>query len=177
MNRKNNALIPMENRESVTLHGKLHTVLMTLLENPYTAFFVETMPLCVQLNLIALLRLTIVNVFYIETWKIAAILSDFLVTTLIYSTSVAIKLRFLLPTTFQKIVAVIALSSGFITHMAQVLLAPNIQTSITDEFLSTSLPMLLHYLVIGAFAALLRMLWEKPGSFLHRYIDEERCKK
>lgn len=63
MNRKNNALIPMENRESVTLHGKLHTVLMTLLENPYTAFFVETMPLCVQLNLIALLRLTIVNVF------------------------------------------------------------------------------------------------------------------
>jgi hypothetical protein len=169
MNMKNNALIPMENRESVTLYGLVKSSLKTLLENPHAAFFVETIPLCVQLNLIILLRLTVVIAFCIETWEVAAILLDLLVTTLIYSISVMAKLRFLLPSRFLKMAFVTALAGGLFAHMVLVLLAPNIQTSIVDEFLATALPMLLHYLAIGAFTALIQMLREKPDSFLHRY--------
>lgn len=174
---KNNTLVPMENFESATLCGRLCSAIRTLLEDPHTSFFVETMPLCVQLNLIVLLRLTIVNAFCIETSEAVAILLDLLATTLIYSISVAAKLRLLLPSRFLKTGFVTVLASGLFLHMVLVLLAQNIQTSIVDEFLVTALPMLLHYLAIGTFAALIRMLLEKPNSFLHRYIDEERCKK
>lgn len=173
MNMKNNALIPMENRESVTLYGLVKSSLKALLENPHAAFFVETIPLCVQLNLIVLLRLTIVNSFCIEDFDVFAILSDLFVTTLVYGISVTAKLRFLLQTKLQKISAVVVISSGFIAHMVQVLLAQNIQTSIVNEFLATSLPMLMHYLVIGAFTALIRMLWEIPDSILHHLVDTE----
>ena len=103
MNMKNNALIPMENRESVTLYGLVKSSLKALLENPHAAFFVETIPLCVQLNLIVLLRLTIVNSFCIEDFDVFAILSDLFVTTLVYGISVTAKLRFLLQTKLQKI--------------------------------------------------------------------------
>lgn len=166
---KNNMLVPVESFEPVTLRRRLYSAIKTLLENPHTIFFVETMPLCVQLNLIILLRLTVVIAFCIETWEVVAILLDLLVTTLIYSISVMAKLRFLLPSRFLKIAFVTALAGGLFAHMVLVLLAPNIQTSIVDEFLATALLMLLHYLAIGAFTALIQMLRDKPDSFLHRY--------
>lgn len=174
---KSNRLVPVENFESATLRGRLYSACKMLLEDPHTTFFVETMPLCVQLNLIVLLRLTVVNAFYIEPWEVAAILSDLVVTALIYSIGVTAKLRFLLSTKLQKIGAVTVLGGGFIAHIAQVLFAPNIQTSIVNEFLATALPMLLHYLAIGTFSAFLQLLWEKPDSVLHRWVDKKACKK
>lgn len=54
---KKNELVPVGNGESFTRCGWIRLALKTLFEDPHASFFVETIPLCVQLNLIVLLRL------------------------------------------------------------------------------------------------------------------------
>lgn len=61
--------------------------------------------------------------------------------------------------------------------MKMVLFAPNIQTSIINEFISTVPPMLFQYLMVGAFIAYLRMLWEDPDSILHHFIEDKEDEK
>lgn len=56
---KKNELVPVGNGESFTRCGWIRLALKTLFEDPHASFFVETIPLCVQLNLIVLLRLAI----------------------------------------------------------------------------------------------------------------------
>lgn len=50
---KKNELVPVGNGESFTRCGWIRLALKTLFEDPHASFFVETIPLCVQLNLIA----------------------------------------------------------------------------------------------------------------------------
>lgn len=164
---KKNELVPVGNGESFTRCGWIRLALKTLFEDPHASFFVETIPLCVQLNLIVLLRLAIVGAFSLEIPRLFAVILGLFITTLIYSTSVAAKLWFLSPTRLQKIGVVIILCGGLFTQMKMVLFAPNIQTSIINEFISTVPPMLFQYLMVGAFIAYLRMLWEDPDSILH----------
>lgn len=139
---KKNELVPVGNGESFTRCGWIRLALKTLFEDPHASFFVETIPLCVQLNLIVLLRLAIVGAFSLEIPRLFAVILGLFITTLIYSTSVAAKLWFLSPTRLQKIGVVIILCGGLFTQMKMVLFAPNIQTSIINEFISTVPPML-----------------------------------
>lgn len=60
---KKNELVPVGNGESFTRCGWIRLALKTLFEDPHASFFVETIPLCVQLNLIVLLRLAILLIF------------------------------------------------------------------------------------------------------------------
>ena len=174
---KMNELVPVGNGESFTRCGWIRLALKTLFEDPHASFFVETIPLCVQLNLIVLLRLAIVGAFSLEIPRLFAVILGLFITTLIYSTSVAAKLWFLSPTRLQKIGVVIILCGGLFTQMKMVLFAPNIQTSIINEFISTVPPMLFQYLMVGAFIAYLRMLWEDPDSILHHFIEDKEDEK
>lgn len=92
---KKNELVPVGNGESFTRCGWIRLALKTLFEDPHASFFVETIPLCVQLNLIVLLRLAIVGAFSLEIPRLFAVILGLFITTLIYSTSVAAKLWFL----------------------------------------------------------------------------------
>lgn len=132
---KKNELVPVGNGESFTRCGWIRLALKTLFEDPHASFFVETIPLCVQLNLIVLLRLAIVGAFSLEIPRLFAVILGLFITTLIYSTSVAAKLWFLSPTRLQKIGVVIILCGGLFTQMKMVLFAPNIQTSIINKLL------------------------------------------
>ena len=38
-------------------------------------------------------------------------------------------------------------------------------------------PMLFQYLMVGAFIAYLRMLWEDPDSILHHFIEDKEDEK
>lgn len=109
---KKNELVPVGNGESFTRCGWIRLALKTLFEDPHASFFVETIPLCVQLNLIVLLRLAIVGAFSLEIPRLFAVILGLFITTLIYSTSVAAKLWFLSPTRLQKIGVVIILCGG-----------------------------------------------------------------
>lgn len=86
---KKNELVPVGNGESFTRCGWIRLALKTLFEDPHASFFVETIPLCVQLNLIVLLRLAIVGAFSLEIPRLFAVILGLFITTLIYSTSVA----------------------------------------------------------------------------------------
>lgn len=48
---KKNELVPVGNGESFTRCGWIRLALKTLFEDPHASFFVETIPLCVQLML------------------------------------------------------------------------------------------------------------------------------
>lgn len=111
---KKNELVPVGNGESFTRCGWIRLALKTLFEDPHASFFVETIPLCVQLNLIVLLRLAIVGAFSLEIPRLFAVILGLFITTLIYSTSVAAKLWFLSPTRLQKIGVVIILCGGLL---------------------------------------------------------------
>lgn len=117
---KKNELVPVGNGESFTRCGWIRLALKTLFEDPHASFFVETIPLCVQLNLIVLLRLAIVGAFSLEIPRLFAVILGLFITTLIYSTSVAAKLWFLSPTRLQKIGVVIILCGGLFTQMKMV---------------------------------------------------------
>lgn len=81
---KKNELVPVGNGESFTRCGWIRLALKTLFEDPHASFFVETIPLCVQLNLIVLLRLAIVGAFSLEIPRLFAVILGLFITTLIY---------------------------------------------------------------------------------------------
>lgn len=80
---KKNELVPVGNGESFTRCGWIRLALKTLFEDPHASFFVETIPLCVQLNLIVLLRLAIVGAFSLEIPRLFAVILGLFITTLI----------------------------------------------------------------------------------------------
>lgn len=81
---KKNELVPVGNGESFTRCGWIRLALKTLFEDPHASFFVETIPLCVQLNLIVLLRLAIVGAFSLEIPRLFAVILGLFITTLIF---------------------------------------------------------------------------------------------
>ena len=84
-----------------------------------------------------LLRLAIVGAFSLEIPRLFAVILGLFITTLIYSTSVAAKLWFLSPTRLQKNRCRHYSLRRFIHADENGFVAPNIQTSIINEFIST----------------------------------------
>lgn len=174
---KNNMLVPVEKDVPPVRCGLFRMTIQTMLEDPRASLFVEAIPLCIQLNLTVLMRLFFIHKVYIETPTVLLILLDLLLTTLIYSISVTAKLRFLLPTKWQRGGVFAILCGGFFTQMALVLFAEKVQSNIVDEFLAAALSMLLYYLAVGAMSMLFQLLWENPDSILHRIVAENARQK